>query len=132
MASPNPEVALPSVGQAPSAAARRVNSPWAGYWHLVGSGLKLLRREPQAIFWVFVFLIFMAIGLGLATRNRPPDAIRVAVVTDAKEGGGSRRALALLKPSIEKGYVLARALPADEALDAFRLGKYDLVVTPRA
>ena len=38
-------------------------------------------REPEAIFWVFVFPILLAAGLGLAFRNRPPDAIGIAAVT---------------------------------------------------
>ena len=129
MAHPNTEIATPPVDRPPASAETTplVNGRWAGYRHLVVSGLKLLRREPQAIFWVFIFPIFMAVGLGLATRNRPPEALRVAVVT---EGGGSERALELLRPSMDKGYVSSRAVPAGEALDGFRLGKYDLVVTP--
>jgi ABC-2 type transport system permease protein len=38
-------------------------------------------REPEALFWVFVFPILMAAGLGLAFRNRPPDVLRIAAVT---------------------------------------------------
>lgn len=131
MAQPNTEIAAPPAGRtpAPVESRPRINSPWAGYRNLVITGLKLLRREPQAIFWVFIFPIFMAVGLGLATRNRPPEALHVAVVTGT---AGSDRALELLKPSIDKGSVSARALSAGEALDGFRLGKYDLVLTPGA
>ncbi len=39
-----------------------------------------LTREPEAIFWVFVFPILLAAILGLAFRSRPPDALPVAVV----------------------------------------------------
>jgi hypothetical protein len=38
-------------------------------------------REPEAIFWVFVFPVLLAAGLGLAFRNRPPDVIGIAAVT---------------------------------------------------
>src|ERR1035437_5845810 len=38
-------------------------------------------REPEAIFWVFIFPILLAAGLGLAFRNRPPDVLRIAAVT---------------------------------------------------
>ena len=38
-------------------------------------------REPEALFWVFVFPILLAAGLGLAFRNRPPDVLNVAVVS---------------------------------------------------
>ena len=39
-----------------------------------------LMREPEAVFWVFVFPIMLAGILGLAFRSRPPDALPVAVV----------------------------------------------------
>lgn len=38
-------------------------------------------REPEALFWVFVFPILLAAGLGIAFRNRPPDVLRIATVT---------------------------------------------------
>ena len=37
-------------------------------------------REPEALFWVFVFPILLAAGLGLAFRNRPADVLKIAVV----------------------------------------------------
>jgi ABC-type polysaccharide/polyol phosphate export permease len=40
-------------------------------------------REPEAIFWVFLFPIILAAGLGIAFRNRPAEAIRV--VTSSPE-----------------------------------------------
>jgi ABC-2 type transport system permease protein len=39
-----------------------------------------LVREPEAVFWVFVFPILLAAILGLAFRSRPPDALPIAVV----------------------------------------------------
>lgn len=61
-----------------------------------------LVREPEAVFWVFVFPILLAAILGLAFRSRPPEAIPVAVVAGpnaesraaALSGGGD------LDPSI--------------------------------
>jgi len=38
---------------------------------------RLFWREPEAIFWIFGFPILMAVGLGLAFRNRPPDVLPV-------------------------------------------------------
>jgi ABC-type multidrug transport system permease subunit len=38
-------------------------------------------REPEALFWVFVFPILLAAGLGLAFRNRPADVLKIATVT---------------------------------------------------
>jgi ABC-type polysaccharide/polyol phosphate export permease len=36
------------------------------------------RREPEAIFWVFIFPILLAAGLGIAFRNRPAEVLKVA------------------------------------------------------
>jgi ABC-type multidrug transport system permease subunit len=41
----------------------------------------LLIREPEAIFWIFVFPILLAVGLGIAFRNRPADVLQVAATT---------------------------------------------------
>ena len=38
-------------------------------------------REPEALFWVFVFPILLAAWLGLAFRNRPPEVLGIAAVT---------------------------------------------------
>jgi ABC-type multidrug transport system permease subunit len=42
---------------------------------------RLLMREPEAIFWIFVFPILLALGLGIAFRNRPADVLQVAATT---------------------------------------------------
>ena len=44
-----------------------------------------LWREPEVIFWVFVFPLLLALGLGIAFRNKPADVTPVAVV-DGPEG----------------------------------------------
>src|SRR5215207_317585 len=38
-------------------------------------------REPEAVFWTFAFPIILAIGLGIAFRNKPADVIAVGVVS---------------------------------------------------
>ena len=43
--------------------------------------LKLTLREPEAIFWIFIFPILLAVGLGIAFRNRPPDVLPVGATT---------------------------------------------------
>ena len=47
---------------------------------LTSSRTKEFLREPEAIFWVFAFPILLAIALGLAFRDKPPDRIPVGVV----------------------------------------------------
>ena len=39
-----------------------------------------LTREPEAVFWVFVFPIVLAAILGLAFRSKPPEPLPVAIV----------------------------------------------------
>jgi ABC-type multidrug transport system permease subunit len=41
----------------------------------------LLLREPEAIFWIFIFPILLAAGLGIAFRNRPADVLPVGATT---------------------------------------------------
>jgi len=41
----------------------------------------LVWREPEAIFWIFIFPILLAVGLGIAFRNRPPDVLPVAAMS---------------------------------------------------
>src|SRR5438105_917777 len=38
-------------------------------------------REPEALFWVFIFPILLAAGLGIAFRNRPPEVLQIAAVS---------------------------------------------------
>lgn len=41
----------------------------------------LIVREPEAIFWIFVFPILLAIGLGIAFRNQPAEMLGVGATT---------------------------------------------------
>lgn len=42
---------------------------------------RLILREPEAIFWIFVFPILLAAGLGIAFRNRPAGVLQVGATT---------------------------------------------------
>jgi ABC-2 type transport system permease protein len=112
--------------------ARSLDGPKTGRWRsyrlLLLARLKEMYREPEVIFWVFVFPILLALGLGIAFRNKPADVSRVVVV----EGPGAARAMELLRFASATGTVHAELAPAFEAFNQFRLGKFDLVVTPRA
>jgi ABC-type multidrug transport system permease subunit len=50
-------------------------------FQLTTTRFRLFLREPEAIFWVFVFPIILAVGLGIAFRNRPADVLPVAATT---------------------------------------------------
>ena len=74
-------------------------------------------REPEAVFWTFLFPILLAAGLGLAFRSRPAEVVRVAVLSGAEAA--------------------ATALGADERVtvvpmddSAAATGKVALVVAP--
>ena len=104
-----------------------VNGRWAGYVNLLIAREKELWREPEVMFWVFVFPILLALGLGIAFRNKPAEVHRVAIVS----GKEATRALELLKASPQERSVRAEVLPESAAFNQFRLGKYDLVVIPQ-
>jgi len=50
-------------------------------FQLTAARFRLFMREPEAIFWVFIFPIILAVGLGIAFRNRPADVLPVAATT---------------------------------------------------
>jgi ABC-type multidrug transport system permease subunit len=127
-APPIPGQPPPPLPEASAAAAWPENGRWQGYAHLLMARLKELYREPEVIFWVFAFPILLALGLGLAFRNKSADTSRVVVVA----GPQAARAVELLSAAPDGGEVHAEVLPAADALNLFRLGKYDLVVTPQA
>ena len=43
-------------------------------------------REPEAVFWTFVFPILLAVGLGVAFRSRAPDQPHVGVLAAGASG----------------------------------------------
>jgi len=104
----------------------RRNGRWAGYRHLLMARMLELKREPEVVFWVFVFPLLLATGLGIAFRNKPADASSVAIVS----GTGAQRAEMLLRGSPHHTSFKLDVLDGDVARKGFRLGKYDLVIEP--
>lgn len=47
-------------------------------FQLTSARFRLFFREPEAVFWIFVFPILLAVGLSIAFRNRPADVLQVA------------------------------------------------------
>ncbi len=80
-------------------------------------------REPEAIFWVFVFPVLLALGLGIAFRNRPADSLRVAV----QQGAGAE---ALAQALNESPDLRVQLLPREAARNDLRTGKLAIVVVP--
>src|SRR6516164_5194968 len=89
---PVPQVEEPK--PQPQATAPR-NGRWAGFQHLLWARLLELKREPEIIFWVFVFPLLLALGLGIAFRNQPAAATSVAVIENAE----TAKTVALLNAS---------------------------------
>src|SRR5262252_10246054 len=104
----------------------RPNGRWSGYRHLLMARMLELKREPEVVFWVFVFPLLLALGLGIAFRNKPGDAVSVAIV----ETPGSPRLQALLEQSPKHDQFKVHVLNEDNAHQGFRLGKFDLVMEP--
>jgi ABC-type multidrug transport system permease subunit len=79
-------------------------------------------REPEAVFWVFVFPVLLALALGIAFRSKPSQELRVAVVGD---GAHARRLADALDRSADLEAVLLDEATAGRQL---RTGKVDLIV----
>ncbi|MCU1272928.1 MAG: ABC-type multidrug transport system, permease component [Bryobacterales bacterium] len=78
-------------------------------------------REPEAVFWVFVFPILLATGLGIAFRNRPADVVKIGVVGPQLAGAlGADKSLAV------------ETLDRAAAEQALRAGRIVLLVLPSA
>jgi ABC-type multidrug transport system permease subunit len=77
-------------------------------------------REPSAVFWTFGFPIILSVALGIAFRNKPPEAIRVAV-EQADGASEIRDALTEMKVTVEDHESARRDL---------RTGKVAVVVVP--
>ena len=92
-------------------------------WELTKTRLREFLREPQALFWVFGFPLLMAIGLGVAFRNRPPDVPRIGVV--ASERGDAAEPMRALFASKR---LQSERFASDEAHRALAAGKVDLIV----
>jgi ABC-2 type transport system permease protein len=121
-----------SVAEQPVVRSVRSNRPakrngrWSGYLHLLGARMLELKREPEVVFWVFVFPLLLAVGLGIAFRNKPGDASSVAIVA----GAGAQEAQSLLQRSPQAALFKIDIQDEERARKGFRLGKYDLVIEP--
>jgi ABC-type multidrug transport system permease subunit len=101
------------------AIAYRVHGPFS---ELTRARIRELTREPEAVFWVFVFPILLAAILGLAFRSRPPAPLPVAVV--AGPAAAARQATLLASPEIAP-----RVMSEAAARIALRRGHVVLVIS---
>ena len=93
--------------------------------NLVLARLREFWREPEAVFWVYVFPLILVVALGVAFRNRPVEAFRVAVA----RGERAEPVLAALERDARfRASVFSEA----EGRQRLRTGRVDLLVIPRA
>lgn len=96
---------------------------WTPFLKLLDARLREALREPEVIFWVFGFPILLALGLGIAFRNKPPDRISVAV----EERPAAVAVTEILNRSPQ---FHAEVLSPTESASQFRIGKVALVLVP--
>lgn len=80
-------------------------------------------REPEALFWTFLFPVLLALGLGVAFRDDAPQPPRAAVVEGA---GAAELAAGLAGDGID-----VAILAEDSAAARLRRGDVAVVVVPR-
>ncbi len=100
------------------------SKPRSALVELTLARFRLFFREPSAMFWTFGFPVVLAVALGVAFRNRPPEPVFVAV----EAGPDAERTRAELASSDVKVTVEDEATARAE----LRVGKVSVVVIPGA
>jgi hypothetical protein len=85
-------------------------------------------REPEALFWVFIFPVLLAAGLGIAFRNSPPSVLQVAAVNEELTRALAREPLLAVKQldpaageeALRDGDIVLLAEPAPNGGVAYR------------
>lgn len=83
-------------------------------------------RQPEAVFWTFVFPILLAVGLGLAFRSKAPERPRVGVVQG--QPGAARVIESLRKDSS----VIVEQVTDSGGARALRTAKVAMLIVPQA
>ena len=80
-------------------------------------------REPEAVFWTFIFPILLAAGLGIAFRQRGPEQARSA-------SSAALPATAVVDAIKRDSTLIVRTIDDSAAALALRTGKIALLVVP--
>ena len=83
-------------------------------------------REPEAVFWTFVFPILLAAGLGIAFRQRGPDKLQVGVISSSPASASVVQALK------KDSTLVVESFDDSAGARALRTGKVALLVVPAA
>jgi ABC-type multidrug transport system permease subunit len=81
-------------------------------------------REPEAVFWTFVFPILLAAGLGIAFRQRGPDKVQIGVVANVPA------AAAVVQALRKDSSLVVETYDDSAAARALRTGKIAVLVVP--
>ena len=82
-------------------------------------------REPEAVFWTFIFPILLAAGLGIAFRQRGPDKVQVGVI-------GTAASAAMVESLKRDSSLVVQTFDDSAGARALRTGKVALLVVPAA
>lgn len=94
-------------------------------YQLTMTRLREFLREPEAVFWVFIFPAILAVALGLAFRNQPTEVVQIFVT----DGEGAEELATSLDASQD---LAASVVSVDDARQALRTGRVPLIVLPTA
>lgn len=97
--------------------------PRSALYELTVSRTKEFLRQGEAVFWVFVFPLLLALALGFAFRDKPPDKIPVGV--SAGDGAASVAAALEESPALR-----VRIYEPEPGREALRVGRISLLVEP--
>ncbi len=105
-------------------------------YQLTVTRLREFYREPEAVFWVYVFPLLMTVGLGIAFRTEPVTTLVVDVVRGGNIQGVTER-LRTAHEQSDQPYLRAFRFRIVEndlniALTRLRVGKTDLVIERQA
>jgi ABC-2 type transport system permease protein len=81
-------------------------------------------REPEAVFWTFIFPILLAAGLGIAFRQRGPEKVTVGVINGGPGTSGVTDALK------RDSSLIVQAFDDSSGALALRTGKIALLIAP--
>src|SRR5687767_4769007 len=85
-------------------------------------------RQPEAVFWTFIFPILLAVGLGLAFRSSAPERLKVTIVS-----GSQDRAVAQIRAALQADSTLIVDVRTDSgAARALRTGDVALLIVPKS
>lgn len=126
-AAADPEGSGPGVAPPLSGVSRY--RPLNPLWELTLARIREFSREPEAVFWVFVFPVLLAIALGIAFRDTGPEKVQVALEAGQPQApdSGSGRLMEWLEARSDIEAVL---LSPEEAARALRTGRVSLVLQP--